>query len=117
MLAKYQYMLEVPVSAMSGNKLDSMLELLQFSYGTKTENEDAEAFSAYSLETLPSKYKTDEVILYGIKPDSKYIDADLEDSEGVYISSAYAEKFLLKPGDSITLKEKYEKTKYTFKVK
>ena len=70
MLAKYQYMLEVPVSAMSGNKLDSMLELLQFSYGTKTENEDAEAFSAYSLETLPSKYKTDEVILYGIKPDS-----------------------------------------------
>lgn len=115
MLAKYQYMLEVPVSAMSGNKLDSMLELLQFSYGTKTENEDAEAFSAYSLETLPSKYKTDEVILYGIKPDSKYIDADLED--GVYISSAYAEKFLLKPGDSITLKEKYEKTKCTFKVK
>ena len=66
--------------------------------------------------TFP-KYKTDEVILYGIKPDSKYIDADLEDSEGVYISSAYAEKFLLKPGDSITLKEKYEKTKYTFKVK
>ena len=115
MLAKYQYMLEVPVSAMSGNKLDSMLELLQFSYGTRTENEDAEAFSAYSLETLPSKYKTDEVILYGIKPDSKYIDADLED--GVYISSAYAEKFLLKLGDSITLKEKYEKTKYTFKVK
>lgn len=117
MLAKYQYMLEVPVSAMSGNKLDSMLELLQFSYGTRTENEDAEAFSAYSLETLPSKYKTDEVILYGIKPDSKYIDADLEDGDGVYISSAYAEKFLLKPGDSITLKEKYEKTKYTFKVK
>lgn len=117
MLAKYQYMLEVPVSAMSGNKLDSMLELLQFSYGTKTENEDAEAFSAYSLETLPSKYKTDEAILYGIKPDSKYIDADLEDGDGVYISSAYAEKFLLKPGDSITLKEKYEKTKYTFKVK
>lgn len=27
MLAKYQYMLEVPVSAISGNKLDSMLEL------------------------------------------------------------------------------------------
>ena len=44
----------------------------------------AEAFSAYSLETLPSKYKTDEVILYGIKPDSKYIDADLEDGDGVY---------------------------------
>lgn len=118
MLAKYQYMLEVPVSAMSGNKLDSMLELLQFSYGTKkTDNEDAEVFSAYSLETLPSKYKTDEVILYGIQPDSKYVDVDLIDDDGVYISSAYAEKFLLEPGDSITLKEKYEKTKYTFKIK
>ena len=117
MLAKYQYMLEVPVSAVSGNKLENMLELLQFSYGTKTDNEDAEAFSAYSLETLPSKYKTDEVILYGIQPDSKYIDADLSDGDGVYISSAYAEKFLLEPGDSITLKEKYEKKKYTFKVK
>lgn len=57
------------------------------------------------------------MILYGIKPDSKYIDADLEDGDGVYISSAYAEKFLLKSGDSITLKEKYEKTKYTFEVK
>ena len=92
MLAKYQYMLEVPVSAMSGNKLDSMLELLQFSYGTKkTDNEDAEVFSAYSLETLPSKYKTDEVILYGIQPDSKYVDVDLIDDDGVYISSAYAE--------------------------
>ena len=93
-----------------------MLELLQFSYGTKTENEDAEAFSAYSLETLPSKYKTDEVILYGIKPDSKYIDADLEDGDGVYISSAYADKFRIKEGDTIILKEKYEKDEYSFKV-
>ena len=117
MLAKYQYMLEVPVSAMSGNKLDSMLELLQFSYGTKkTDNEDAEVFSAYSLETLPSKYKTDEVILYGIQPDSKYVDVDLIDDDGVYISSAYADKFRIKEGDTITLKEKYEKDEYSFKV-
>ena len=57
------------------------------------------------------------MILYGIQPDSKYVDVDLIDDDGVYISSAYAEKFLLEPGDSITLKEKYEKTKYTFKIK
>ena len=117
MLAKYQYILEVPVSAISGSKIESMLELLQYSVGTQTENDDAEAFSAYALQTLPSKYKTDEVLLYGIKPDSKYIHTDLSDSEEVYISSAYAEKFLLEPGDKITLKEKYENKKYTFKIK
>lgn len=117
MLAKYQYILEVPVSAINGSKIESMLELLQYSVGTQTENDDAEAFSAYALQTLPSKYKTDEVLLYGIKPDSKYIHTDLSDSKEVYISSAYAEKFLLEPGDKITLKEKYENKKYTFKIK
>ena len=30
-------------------------------------------------------------------------------------SSAYADKFLLHVGDTITLKEKYEKEKYSFK--
>lgn len=116
MLAKYQYMLDVPVRAVSGDDSENVLELLQYYMGTKTLNDDAEAFSAYSLNTLPSKYKTDEVLLYGIEKNSKYIDVDFDDSE-VYISGAYAEKFQLEPGDKITLKEKYEKKKYTFKVK
>ena len=117
MLAKYQYMLDVPVSAVTGDDSENVLELLQYYMGTKTLNDDAEAFSAYSLNTLPSKYKTDEVLLYGIKKNSKYIDVDFDDSDEVYISGAYAEKFQLEPGDKITLKEKYEKRKYTFKVK
>lgn len=117
MLAKYQYMLDVPVSAVSGDDSENILELLQYYMGTKTLNDDAEAFSAYSLNTLPSKYKTDEVLLYGIEKNSKYIDVDFDDSDEVYISGAYAEKFQLEPGDKITLKEKYEKRKYTFKVK
>lgn len=140
MLAKYQYMLEVPASMMvSGDSndsstsidsdiskdseasedlksMDNMVELMQYYMGTQTLNSDAEAFSAYSLNTLPSKYKTDEVILYGIEPHSRYIDIDFDDSKDVYISSAYAEKFLLKPGDKITLKEKYENKKYTFRI-
>ena len=117
MLAKYQYMLDVPVSAVSGDDSENVLELLQYYMGTKTLNDDAEAFSAYSLNTLPSKYKTDEVLLYGIEKNSKYIDVDFDDSDKVYISGAYAEKFQLEPGDKITLKEKYEKKKYTFTVK
>lgn len=115
MLAKYQYMLSMPVSVMGGsNKLESMLDMLLFAHDAETDNEDAEEFSAYSLNTLPTKYKSEEVTLYGVHDDSKYIDVDF--SDGVYISKAYADKFLLKSGDSITLKEKYEDDEYTFKI-
>ena len=117
MLAKYQYMLSMPVSVMGGsNKLESMLDMLLFAHDAETDNEDAEEFSAYSLNTLPTKYKSEEVTLYGVHDDSKYIDVDF--SDGVYISKAYADKFLLRPGDSnsITLKEKYEDDEYTFKI-
>ena len=144
MLAKYQYMLQVPVSAVSGNKFESLISLLEFYMDSDTDNEDAEEFSAYSLNTLPGKYKSEEVLLYGIEPDSKYVKIDFDNIEensadkeissdgantddndvvntgkntaGVYISKAYADKFLIHVGDSITLKEKYEKDKYTFKV-
>ena len=127
MLAKYQYMLSVPTSAMSGNKISSLFSLLEYSLGAKTENEDAEEFSAYSLNTTPKTFKSEEVTLYGVKPDSKYVKINLKDEKAdlqadskvtadVYISSAYADKFSLQPGDMITLKEKYEDDQYTFTV-
>ena len=148
MLAKYQYMLQVPVSAVSGNKLDSLISLLEFYMDSETDNEDAEKFSTYSLNTLPGKYKSEEVLFYGIEPNSKYVKIDFDNEEssdedgsavsadtedinektdnniintgknttGVYISSAYADKFLIKIGDTITLKEKYEKDEYSFRV-
>ena len=115
MLAKYQYMLSVPESVSSGNKLDGMLSLLEYYMDTRTDNKDAEKFSAYSLNTMPGKYKSEEIVLYGVEPDSQYIHADLS-GDGVYISSAYADKFRIKKGDTITLKEKYEKDEYSFKV-
>ena len=115
MLAKYQYMLSVPASVSSGNKLDGMISLLEYYMDTRTDNKDAEKFSAYSLNTMPGKYKSEEIVLYGVEPDSQYIYADLS-GDGVYISSAYADKFRIKKGDIITLKEKYEKDEYSFKV-
>lgn len=115
MLAKYQYMLSVPASVSSGNKLDGILSLLEYYMDTRTDNKDAEKFSAYSLNTMPGKYKSEEIVLYGVEPDSQYIHADLS-GDGVYISSAYADKFRIKKGDIITLKEKYEKDEYSFKV-
>ena len=115
MLAKYQYMLSVPASVSSGNKLDGMISLLEYYMDTRTDNKDAEKFSAYSLNTMPGKYKSEEIVLYGVEPESQYIHADLS-GDGVYISSAYADKFRIKEGDIIILKEKYEKDEYSFKV-
>ena len=115
MLAKYQYMLSVPASVSSGNKLDGMISLLEYYMDTRTDNKDAEKFSAYSLNTMPGKYKSEEIVLYGVEPESQYIHADLS-GDGVYISSAYADKFRIKEGDTIILKEKYEKDEYFFKV-
>ena len=114
MLANYQYMLQVPMGAMTGSKLEELLNLLTFYAEVRTDNETAEKFSAYALNTLPGKYKSEEVLLYGVEKDSKYVTADLGD--GVYISSAYADKFRIRPGDTITLKEKYEKDEYSFTV-
>ena len=125
MLAKYQYMLQVPVRAVSGNKFESLMSLLEFYMDSQTDNEDAEEFSAYSLNTLPGKYKSEEVTFYGIEPDSKYVKIDFADTGAenssdadaeVYISKAYADKFLLHTGDTITLKEKYEKDEYSFRI-
>lgn len=117
MLSNYQYMLQVPVSAVSGNsKLESMISMAMFSYSVETENEDAEKFSAYSLNTLDGKYKSEGVILYGIQEDSQYIPVDVTD-DSVYVSSGFAAKFDIEPGDMVTLKEKYEENEYTFQIK
>lgn len=45
---------------------------------------------------MPDKYKSEEITLR-VEPDSKYIHADLS-GDGVYISSAYADKFRIKEG-------------------
>ena len=60
-------------------------------------------------------YMKESVTLYGLQDDSRYIPLDFQD-EGVYISSAYAEKYLLEPGDEITLYEEYGTDTYTFRV-
>lgn len=144
MLSKYQYMLQMPASMAGGDsKLEQMVSMLMFSQAVETENPDAEKFSAYSLNTMPGKYKSEEIILYGVENNSKYINIKWKTTDSksktnvenvknvdstsktnaqkksipeVYLSSGYAQKFSLKKGDTITLKEKYENKKYKFKV-
>ena len=116
MLADYQYLLQMPVGTVDeDHKLESMLNMMMFSRSVETDNEDAEKFSAYSLKMQQNATRTEEILLYGIEPDSQYVYLDLQPTD-VYISSAYADKYLLQPGDTITLKETYEDKSYDLTI-
>lgn len=109
-------MLNMPVSEMDSRyKLKGMLSLLKFAKEVETDNPDAEKFSAYTLRTMDENYMLEDILFYGIEPDSRYVSLKLSDDD-VVISSAYASKFGLSVGDSITLKEKYEDKTYIFTV-
>ena len=116
MLASYQYMLQMPVGTVDeDHKLESMLNMMMFNRSVETDNTDAEKFSAYSLKMQQNATRTEEILLYGIEPDSQYVHLDLQPTD-VYISSAYADKYLLQPGDTITLKETYEDKSYDLTI-
>lgn len=142
MICNYQYMLQVPIEAMDEeHKLESMIQMLLFSKAVETDNEDAEKFSAYSLEQSMSTGKKDGVTIYGVAENSRYIPIDFskdttvdtknttldnnadggsiengDNVANVYISSAYAEKYDLVIGDTISLKEPYGDDVYEFTV-
>lgn len=118
MIAQYQYILQIPAAALDeDDQLSSMLNLLEYAQKAETENEDAEKFTAYSLDTIPAKEGNivDSILLYGIQKDSRYVKADLKEGE-VLITSAYADKYGIKIGDRISLKESFEDKSYDFIV-
>lgn len=83
--------------------------------GAETDNDSAEKFCLTSLQTTNDRFMTDEVSVYGINNQSKYITQTIPSGE-VLVSSAMANKYDLKKGDSFTLKEAYKDKTYTFKV-
>ena len=116
MLCPYQYILRPPLGVENEERrLESLLSMLYFYHMAETDQESAEKFSAWTLNTLDGVSKSEEVLLYGINEDSRYISLDTDEGE-VYISSAYADKFGIGPGDTVTLKEPYEDTQYSFNV-
>ena len=94
MISKYQYILKAPM---------------------ETETEDAEKYTAYGLKTIEGKLKSEDVSVFGVDSDSQYVDVDFS-ADGVYISTAFAEKFRIKKGDEFKVKEEYEEKEYEFKV-
>ena len=95
MISDYQYVLKMPV---------------------ETENTDAEKYIAGTLKTLEGRFKVEDVLIYGIEPDSDYVPIDFKEDSDIYISSAYANKYGLEKGDTITLSQKYGEKEYDFTV-
>ncbi len=116
-ISEKQYVLSIPQDVMDEDrKTESMINLAKYMKDIETENTDAEKFSAYSLNTITDNgARTDEIMIYGIVEDSKYIDVDFDDND-VYVSSLYADKFGVEVGDVITLKEQYEDDTYEFEI-
>ena len=118
MLCSTQTVLQIPYSAMNeDNKLNAVVSMMLFRMETETEENNAEPFSAYTLQTLSTEEggiaKPESVMLYGVEPDSRYVSLP---GSGVYVSAAYAEKYNIGAGDTVTLREKYEDTQYTFAI-
>ena len=115
-ISNYQYMLTLPVDMNNGDhKLSSLLSMMQFANAVETENADAEKFNIHALQTTWEKYRTEEITIYGIEDNSRYLPLDVSGGK-VYASSAFAEKYYLSPGDTVTLKEKYDPDEYSFTI-
>lgn len=93
-IADYQYVLKAPA---------------------ETKVSGAEKYCVESLKTLPGKYMEDEITIYGISDNSKYVKADIPNGK-VYVSNGYMDKFGIEKGDKIELKDPYSNKKYKFEV-
>lgn len=94
MICDYQYILKAPV---------------------ETDTDSAEKMCVGSLNTVEGKLKSEGVSVFGITPNSKYIDLELDDNR-IYISNALSEKFGVKEGETVTFKESYGDKEYSFEV-
>lgn len=104
MFAKYQYLLK--------SYKDEAGDVVY------TQNKDAERFNMKSLQKK-SDTLNEEISVYGISDDSKYVkieDLQTLGENEVYISASFQDKYNLEIGDSIVLDEKYENKQYSFKV-
>ena len=120
MLAKYQYILSVPDELdVEENSLLGMVQKLLMP-SLETENENAEKFCMESLKMIPEKAGKDgeSITIYGIEPDSKYVEADFSglSENGVLLSDGFQQKYGIKTGDTISLKEPYGSKTYEFQV-
>lgn len=96
MICDYQYILKVPA---------------------ETKTEGAEKYAVTTLETdFENSDTADEITVFGVDKDSKYVDAGFVDRNSIYVSEGVLEKFGLKVGDNLNLKTKYDDNTYRFTI-
>lgn len=116
MISKYQYVLR---DMESGGMDEAAAEQARLYLDSlvSAETEEAEPYSVTSLKTQETGLlKSEDVTVYGVDPDSDYMKLPDTDSEDVVISNAFAEKYGLRTGDTVTLKEPYDDGEYRFTV-
>ena len=96
LLADYQYVLKAPLP---------------------TQTKGAESFAMESLQTIGenSGNKDEDVTIYGIRQDSKYVTLSSEKGK-IDISTAFHKKYRLDIGDTLELKDKYSDKTYSFEI-
>ena len=92
-ISRYQYILKTPEEA----------------------GDDAERFAIATLETTKKKYKTDEVSVYGIAPQSKFVKSEIPAGKAL-LSNGYMDKYDVSVGDTVSLYDKYADKTYDFVV-
>lgn len=93
MIAKHQYILKMPV---------------------ETTSTEAEKYCSATLKTIDDNLKAEDATVFGISTDSSRVDINFK--SGVYISNAYAEKYKLEAGNTVSLKNSYENKNYSFVI-
>ena len=93
-ISRYQYILRTPEEA---------------------SDEGAEKFAIGTLETTLEDYKTDEISVYGIVKNSRYVKKDIPAGEAL-LSNSFMDKYDVRQGDKVSLYDKYVDKTYEFKV-
>ena len=94
-MAEYQYILKEPC---------------------RVNSDDAEKYQVNALKNADER--AEDITVYGIVQNSRYLgDVKVTGKEGeIIVSSAYAEKYGLKKGGTVRVKEEYKKNVYEFTV-
>ena len=82
----------------------------------ETDDPEAEKYAVYTLENE----RGEKITVYGVEADSKYVDMKeigAASGSGVIASDGYIEKYGLKEGEEITLKEEFNSDRYYFKIR
>lgn len=106
-MSEYQYILKEPY------------EIAGESTKGEGESDGAPQPEKYQIMSVRNDdSRREEITVYGLKHDSGFLtDLDIpENDDEVVVSSAYAAKYGLEEGSSVTVKEEYKKERYRLKV-